>query len=122
MKKPSIAIALLGAALLMSNIAWAFRVLDLGASLTYERASVDSEHDALTRALAVIPAAAKDRSSKDEIIDMARKNGYAVEAFEKDGFTWIGTLGLRFDANGRVVEACAVTCGESSSLRRPSNS
>jgi hypothetical protein len=28
-----------------------------------------------------------------------------MEPFEKDGFVWVGSLGLKFDESGRVVEA-----------------
>jgi hypothetical protein len=101
-----------GGALVVSNVAWAFNAFDVGISRSYERASYDVESDALTRALAVIPVAAKERSSKEEIVGAARRKGDTVDVFEKDGVTWIGNLGLRFEATGRVVKACAASCSE----------
>ena len=112
MKRSSIVIAVLGAALVVSNIAWAFNAFDVGISRSYERASYGVESDALTRALAVIPVVAKERSSKEEIIGAARRKGDSVDVFEKDGVTWIGNLGLRFEATGKVVKACAASCSE----------
>jgi hypothetical protein len=42
--------------------------------------------------------------SQPEIIAAARLAGPQVEPFEKDGFLWVGKIGLRFDAQGRLVE------------------
>ena len=105
-------IAILGAALVLSNIAWAFNAFDVGISRSYERASYNVDSDALTRALAVIPVVAKQPSSKEEIIRAAQRKGDSVDVFEKDGVTWIGSLGLRFDATGKVVKACTASCSE----------
>lgn len=112
MKRSSIVIAVLAAALVVSNIAWAFNAFDVGISRSYERASYGVESDALTRALAVIPVVAKERSSKEEIIGAAQRKGDSADVFEKDGLTWIGNLGLRFDATGKVVKACTASCSE----------
>ncbi len=112
MKNSSVIIAALGAALVISNIAWAFNAFDVGISRSYERASHHVESDALTRAVAVIPVAAKERSSKDEIIGAARLKGDSVDTFEKDGVTWIGNLGLQFDATGKLLKACAASCSD----------
>jgi hypothetical protein len=112
LKRSSIAIAVLGAALVASNIAWALNAFDVGISRSYDRASYDVESDALARALAVIPVLAKERSSKEEIIGAARRKGDSAEVFEKDGVTWIGNLGLRFETSGKVVKACAASCSE----------
>jgi hypothetical protein len=62
-KRSSIVIAALGAALVVSNTTRAFNTFDVGISRSYERASYDMESDALTRALAVIPVVAEERSS-----------------------------------------------------------
>jgi hypothetical protein len=112
LKRSSIVIAVLAAALVVSNIAWAFNAFDVAISRSYERASYDVESDALTRALAVIPVVAKERSSKEEIIGAARRKDDSADVFEKDGLTWIGNLGLRFDATGKVVKACTASCSE----------
>ena len=112
MKRSSIVIAVLGTALVVSNIAWALNAFDVGISRSYERASYDTESDALTRALAVIPVVAKERSSKEQIIGAAQRKGDSAGVFEKDGVTWIGNLGLRFEATGKVVQACTGSCSE----------
>ena len=107
MNRSRITIALLVAALVASNAWWAYRVLDAGISQTYMRASFDSTNELLTQTLAVLPVVAKPSASAAEILKAARVPGDSVDPYEKDGFVWVGQLGLKFDKDGRFVRAVA---------------
>lgn len=108
MKARRLAIPLLVVLLIGSNAWCAYRSLDAGISYTYLSAEHDYVTTALAQALAVLPVAARIDSSREQVLNAARLPGDEVEPYEKDGYVWIGMLGLRFDDRGRVV---AVTDG-----------
>ena len=93
------------AALVLSNGAWAFALLDAGVTQTYMAASLDDHAGALQQALALLPVVARPGVGRAEILAAARSPGGISEPFDKDGFTWIGHIGLQFDADGRLVAA-----------------
>ena len=62
-------------------------------------AGTDPRQQVETPAVAAQPGA-----DRDAIISAARRGSGEV-VFEKEGFTWVGHLGLRFDAQGRLLEA-----------------
>lgn len=106
MKKSSVAIALLGAALVASNAWWAYRSLDSGVSHAYQQDSLRLNQEALSQALALIEVTSHPESTrKDMITAAARRAAVASEPFEKDGYVWVGSLGLRFTDSGHLVEA-----------------
>jgi hypothetical protein len=91
--------------LLASNAWWAYRLLDAGVSNTYLDTSLTDNETALNQVLALLPCVAKPDVSKDELISVARKaapNG--IEPFEKEGYVWIGSIGLKFNQEGKLVE------------------
>lgn len=98
------AIAILVVALVATNVWWAFQVLDAGISLTYLKASHDDNASALAQVIAIAPALARCDASKEEIVAIAQRTAGEVEPFEKDGFVWVGSIGLRFGADGRFQE------------------
>ncbi|PTT81211.1 hypothetical protein DBR42_18330 [Pelomonas sp. HMWF004] len=100
----------LACALVASNIAWAVHALDVGITRTYEHASYSASGDALARAIAVIPLAANGQTAKAELVAAALRAGDTVDVFEKDGVTWIGHLGLQFNADAQLIRACAEAC------------
>ena len=112
MKRSSVVVTSLAIALVVSNAAWAINAIDVGISRAYARDSYDTTSDALNRAIAVLPVVAKDRVSRDEILKAARLKDDSAPVFEKDGLTWVGELGLQFDASGRLAKACAGACEE----------
>ena len=107
MRRSTAAIAGLSAALVVSNTWWAYRLLDAGVTQTYQSASLEESQQALAQSLAVINAMAVSNYSQQSVIDAAKAAWPGVEPFEKDGYLWIGRLGLRFNAAGRLVEAIA---------------
>lgn len=107
MRQSTVAISLLAVVLVLSNGWWAARTLDAGISRTYQRASMEETQQALAQALAVIKANAGASPSRAQVILAAQAAWPSVEPFEKDGYLWVGRLGLRFNEAGRLVEAVA---------------
>ena len=105
MRRSTIAIAVLATALVASNAGLAYRLLDAGVTHTYQSASLEENQQALSQALAVIKAAGAPDYSRQSIVAAAQAAWPGVEPFEKDGYLWVGRLGLRFNAEGRLVEA-----------------
>lgn len=105
MSRTRIGIISLAVALLLSNAWWAYHALDHGITLTYMGVSLDDNKEALSQTLAILPLVASENASRETVLAAARLPGDKSEAFEKDGFVWIGKIGLRFDSNGKLVEA-----------------
>ena len=43
--------------------------------------------------------------SRSEVIAAAKQSSTDKDSFEKDGFIWVGKIGLRFNDNGQLVKA-----------------
>jgi hypothetical protein len=108
-RKARITTVLLVAVLVITNAWWAYRILDAGVSQTYLRASQDSTAELLSQSLAVLQVVAKPQPSRSEIVKAAAVPGDTVGPFEKDGYVWVGQLGLQFNEQGRLVKAVAGT-------------
>ncbi|GAA5081803.1 hypothetical protein [Lysobacter panacisoli] len=104
MRKTSLAIILLSLSLVGSNAWWIYNTLDFGITHTYAMQSCEEQEQALSQALSLLPVAARPGATRDEVITAAGRGGDET-VFDKDGFTWVGRLGLRFDADGRLLEA-----------------
>lgn len=105
MRKTTIAISLLAVALVATNAWWAYRLLDAGVSYTYQGASLEENQQALSQALAVIKVLGTNNASREKIVQAAQAAWPSTEPFEKDGYLWVGRLGLRFNQAGHLVEA-----------------
>jgi len=105
MKRSTIIVIALSIALVISNAWWAYKILDFGISYTYQGVSLEESSQALSQSLAVIKAAAAPDANRDSIIKAAEKAWPGFEPFEKEGFLWVGRLGLRFNEQGRLIEA-----------------
>lgn len=103
--RSTIAIGSLSIALVGSNLWWAYGALDAGITYTYQQDSLEKNQEALKQALAVIKASAKG-GSKEAVLAVAASNaGGASEPFEKEGYVWVGSIGLRFSESGQLQEA-----------------
>jgi hypothetical protein len=114
MNKLNIAIGLLAIGLVASNAWWAYRMLDWGVTQTYANAVHEQTSELLGQALAILPLVAKENASRGDILAAARSPNSAPLPYEKDGFVWVGQLGLKFNTHGRLESAVA---GPLSSLR-----
>jgi hypothetical protein len=103
MAKPRIAVAVLLTILLGSNALWAYRALDAGVSRSYLSAALDDNRIALAQVIAVAEETMRVIATRDSII-AAASHDRADEPFEKDGFVWIGRIGLKFDSDGRLID------------------
>jgi hypothetical protein len=104
-KKATIAIAALSAILVGSNAWWAYQVLDAAVAHDYQGASLEENQQALGQSLAILKVAAAKGAARRQVISAAHAAWPEVEPFEKDGYVWVGRLGLRFNEAGQLVEA-----------------
>ena len=104
MKRSSIVITTLAVGLIVTNVWWAYRVFDLGVSQTYREVSFEDHRVALAQALAIMHVAIRPDATRAKILEVARREAQYPESFEKEGFVWVGRLGLKFDGNDRLVE------------------
>nr|CAS02450.1 putative integron gene cassette protein [uncultured bacterium]CAS02483.1 putative integron gene cassette protein [uncultured bacterium] len=104
MKIPTIIISLLVVALVATNTWWAFRLLDAGVSYTHQSQSLEENQQALSQALAIAEALGTSEVTRARLIEAAQEAWGPTEPFEKDGYLWVGRLGLRFDESERLVE------------------
>jgi hypothetical protein len=98
-------IVLLVVALLGSNAWWAYRTLDAGVTQTHLGASLDDNKQALAQTLALLPVVARAGVSRSDVVAGARLPGSQDQPFEKDGFVWVGKIGLKFNEQGQLIEA-----------------
>ena len=95
-----ITIAILAVLLLVSNAFWLYQAVDAGASLSYRDQQTYVLEETRKQLMAVFPEVAKN-ATKEEIIAAANK--YTdQEAFEKEGCTWVGWLGFKFDKSNKL--------------------
>jgi hypothetical protein len=94
-------------ALLSSNAWWAYRVLDLGVSLTYARDGQEEAVRLANETLAVLNVAVSPEHTRTLVIAAASSKANSIEPYEKLGFTWVGGLGLKFGGDGRLEKAIA---------------
>jgi hypothetical protein len=104
MSKIKLTIVLLSIALVASNVWWACRLLDAGVTQTYLGVSLDDNKEALNQTLSLLPIVANPNASRAKIILAAQAPIKNSESYEKDGFVWIGKIGLKFNERGRLVE------------------
>lgn len=109
MKRSTMTIVGLSILLVTSNLYWAYRLLDAGVSYTYLQSSYDDARGTALQALALLPEVARPDATPQKLIAAANRIQPNAEAFEKEGFVWVGEIGLRFDSSGKLVEARPAT-------------
>lgn len=105
MAKTGWSIGVLTALLIVTNLWWAYNALDNGITYTYLKISLENNEEALAQALAVIEAVAHVGATRQSIIKAARDAGSNSEPFEKDGYVWVDSIGLKFDSTGHLISA-----------------
>ena len=104
MKRSTIVISLLVLVLLASNAWWAYSSIDAGVTRTYLNDSLTETQVALRQTLAILPVVAASPQDRTGIVEAARRSGDGGDTFEKDGYLWVGRLGLRFGSDGRLTK------------------
>jgi hypothetical protein len=105
--KATIAIVALASTLVVSNLWWAYRMFDSGITQTYARASQEATSELLAQTLAILPAVGKAGATRNEIVSAARMPNDQTEPYEKEGYVWVGQLGLKFNPRGQFEKAIA---------------
>ena len=95
---------LLTLALVASNCWWAYRLLDLGVSLTYARNGQEEANQLASQTLAVLNVVVSPEPTRMRVISAALVAAKSAEPYEKLGFTWISGLGLKFNSDGRLAK------------------
>jgi hypothetical protein len=90
------------AALLLSNAFWLYNAMDTAVTLEYQGVALKEHHEALAQALAVVPVLSRPNSTKADVLAAATRAAMSRDSYEKDGFTWVGSLGLKFGGEGRL--------------------
>ena len=103
-RRTTILIVLLTVALIASNAWWAYAALDDGVSDGYREVVLHDNQIALAQSLAVFSELSNRSATRASIIGAAQRVSGDRSPFEKDGFVWVGSIGLRFDPEGRLVE------------------
>jgi len=88
------------ALLLAGNFWFAYSWLDTGVTLAYRNEEIREESTRFEQLSGALPAIAKG-ANKMEVV-AAMQAGQELDVFEKDGCTWVGLIGLKFD-NDRLV-------------------
>jgi hypothetical protein len=98
-----IAIAALACALVVSNALWAYQLIDAGVTQSYTDVSLTDNREAVGQLIAVVNEASKPSATRESIIAAAEPPGDSSEPFEKDGYLWTGSIGLKFDSNNHLI-------------------
>ena len=101
MKWLSIALAV---ALLGSNAAWVYKMVDHGVADTHREDSCRHAETALRQALSIVRLAKGRRVHKEMVTAARTALPDATGPFEKDGETFVGELMLKFDADDAFVD------------------
>ena len=96
-----ILIILLGILLIATNAFWYYTSIDAGVTLSYNEHQIHELEETRKQLMALLPEVSIHVSRQD-IIEAASKHT-DQQVFEKDGCTWVGWLGLKFDQNQRLV-------------------
>lgn len=103
MGKSKLTIVLLSIALLASNLWWLYSMIDFGILHTHSMQSCEEKSKALDQMLSIVAVVAEPHYVPESVIAAARVRG-DESVFEKEGYTWVDGLGLRFDARGRLAQ------------------
>ena len=105
MRKTTLALIGLSAALVITNAAWLYVLVDAGVSYSYLEDSYRHARNTAIQAVALLPVVAQPGAAKEHVVAAAMRGQAASDVFEKDGLIWIGGLGLKFNSEGVLVDA-----------------
>lgn len=104
MKRTAIVIVVLVALLLGTNLFWLYTVMDGAVASAHQRQAYEDARSTAHQTLAVLTEVAGGTATRQGVIDAAVRAHPGTEPFEKDGFVWVGSVGLRFTEDGRLAE------------------
>lgn len=97
MKKAIVALTIL---LLGSNAFWIYKLFEAGATASYRNRQIYELEETTKQLMNVLLKMAKSYTKK-EIIKLAEKHSNE-KAFDKDGCSWVGWIGLKFNKKGQL--------------------
>ncbi|WP_455205480.1 hypothetical protein [Kaarinaea lacus] len=89
-------------ALILSNTIWIYTGIDSAVTDGYENQLLYERTETLKSLLSLTPKLTQGKT-KSEIVAIAEST-IGEQSFQKDGITWIGWLGLKFDQQGQLTE------------------
>ena len=96
-----VTILILSILLLASNAFWLLQAIDNGVTVSYRDQHIHQLEETRIQLMKMLPEASKSMA-KDELVAVAKKYTNQ-EVFEKDGCTWVGWLGLKFDDSEKLI-------------------
>lgn len=107
MKRSQLGIVVLIALLIGTNAWWAYRTIDNGITQTYLKDSMEHASRGFNQTVAILPLVARG-ANRDDIVSAAKRASKLDSLpFEKDGYVFVGELGLKFDTAGKFLEVKA---------------
>jgi len=103
-KRSTVAITMLSALLVASNVWWFVSSIDCGVTAAYREDALHNNEVALKQLLAIVPIASSIKSDPSAVIAAAKAAVPCGEQRNENGTTVVGRLGLRFGSDGRVIE------------------
>ena len=103
MKISTIAIIFLSAALVGTNAWWVYTAIDAGVAATYQEVTLRENREALDQTLALIPVIQGIGYTKEDVIEAVKHPYMNSKPFEKEGYIWVGRIGLAFSDSGRLL-------------------
>lgn len=117
--KPTATITTLILALIATNLSWAVHEARQDMALSHLQQSADDTSALLNQALSVLPVAADEEASQHEVIAAAQRAGATTAPYEKGGYIWVESLGMRFSDDGRLVSVA--TSSQDEDAEPPTN-
>lgn len=104
MARTTIGFVTLATLLVVTNLWWAFQLLDSGVTQTHIGVSLNDNQIALSQTIAVAKEATRPGSTRESIVAAAMQGQGEINPFEKDGYLWVGRIGLKFYNDGRLQD------------------
>ena len=104
MKRSTILLSSIIVLLLASNAWFAYWGANCGVTLSYYDQQHWEDEAALDQTLAMLPVVAASPQDREAVIQAASRSSGQSASFERDGYLWVGRLGLKFGADNRLVK------------------
>ena len=89
-------------AFILSNAFWIYSSIDSAVADGYENQLLYERTETLKSLMSLTPKLTQGKT-KAEIITIAEST-IGEQSFQKEGITWVGWLGLKFDQQGQLTE------------------
>ena len=82
---------------------WAYAAIDCGITKTYVSVSGETSAEVAGQLLAIVPIVAANPTDRAAVLAAASSAAKNAVPSEKGRYTWVGQLGFRFGADGRLL-------------------